>query len=210
MQSRPLVTWMGSGWATDLYVRTGPRGNLSRLCPKRVSVVWTCRDRFSCVWHLHVFASYCKVQSTSVTTGHIFAPHARDYCSKKIFKYFYWIKKCVTFLMQILFHVLKIIIYAIHFCILHICKYSSKKCVCMLYSVHECIIILFFTLEMWVSDVKQLSYDEVYGQSSQTNCTVYCGGVNNGLTGKSISACIFLFFFFLALPIGKILPELVL
>lgn len=32
------------------------------------------------------------------------------------------------------------------------------------------------------TDVKQLSYDEVFGQSSPTNCTVYCGGVNNGLT----------------------------
>jgi len=29
---------------------------------------------------------------------------------------------------------------------------------------------------------KPLSYEEVYGQSSPTNCTVYCGGVANGLT----------------------------
>lgn len=36
----------------------------------------------------------------------------------------------------------------------------------------------------YFSDVKQLSYDEVFNQSSHTNCTVYCGGVNNGLTGK--------------------------
>lgn len=32
--------------------------------------------------------------------------------------------------------------------------------------------------------VKQLSYEEVYNQSSPTNCTVYCGGVTNGLTGQ--------------------------
>eukprot|EP00745_Piridium_sociabile_P025110 TRINITY_DN39770_c0_g1_i3.p1 TRINITY_DN39770_c0_g1~~TRINITY_DN39770_c0_g1_i3.p1 ORF type:complete len:337 (-),score=65.39 TRINITY_DN39770_c0_g1_i3:317-1327(-) len=31
-------------------------------------------------------------------------------------------------------------------------------------------------------NVKQLSYDEVFSQSSQSNCTVYCGGVSNGLT----------------------------
>ncbi|XP_060064558.1 nucleolysin TIAR-like isoform X1 [Ylistrum balloti] len=30
--------------------------------------------------------------------------------------------------------------------------------------------------------VKQMSYDEVYNQSSATNCTVYCGGIANGLT----------------------------
>ncbi|XP_070210914.1 nucleolysin TIAR-like [Littorina saxatilis] len=29
--------------------------------------------------------------------------------------------------------------------------------------------------------VKQMSYDEVFNQSSHTNCTVYCGGVNTGL-----------------------------
>ncbi|XP_041370690.1 nucleolysin TIA-1-like isoform X3 [Gigantopelta aegis] len=34
----------------------------------------------------------------------------------------------------------------------------------------------------WSSDVKPLNYDEVYGQSSPTNCTVYCGGVATGLT----------------------------
>lgn len=31
--------------------------------------------------------------------------------------------------------------------------------------------------------VKQLSYDEVYSQSSSTNCTVYCGGLTQNLTG---------------------------
>ncbi|XP_046366208.1 nucleolysin TIAR-like isoform X3 [Haliotis cracherodii] len=34
----------------------------------------------------------------------------------------------------------------------------------------------------WSSDVKPLSYDEVFSQSSATNCTVYCGGISNGLT----------------------------
>ncbi|KAL5021721.1 hypothetical protein ScPMuIL_000876 [Solemya velum] len=31
-------------------------------------------------------------------------------------------------------------------------------------------------------NVKQLSYDEVFNQSSPTNCTVYCGGISQGLT----------------------------
>jgi len=36
------------------------------------------------------------------------------------------------------------------------------------------------------ASVKQMSYDEVYNQSSATNCTVYCGGITNGLTGNVI------------------------
>lgn len=32
---------------------------------------------------------------------------------------------------------------------------------------------------------KSLSFDDVYNQSSATNCTVYCGGVLMGLTGES-------------------------
>jgi len=31
-------------------------------------------------------------------------------------------------------------------------------------------------------NAKPLSFDEVYNQSSQTNCTVYCGGINTGLS----------------------------
>ena len=31
---------------------------------------------------------------------------------------------------------------------------------------------------------KPLNFEEVYNQSSATNCTVYCGGILNGLTGK--------------------------
>lgn len=30
---------------------------------------------------------------------------------------------------------------------------------------------------------KPLTFDEVYNQSSPTNCTVYCGGVNGALSG---------------------------
>jgi nucleolysin TIA-1/TIAR len=26
-----------------------------------------------------------------------------------------------------------------------------------------------------------MSFDEIYNQSSATNCTVYCGGITNGL-----------------------------
>ena len=29
-------------------------------------------------------------------------------------------------------------------------------------------------------NAKPLSFDEVYNQSSPTNCTVYCGGINTG------------------------------
>jgi RNA recognition motif-containing protein len=31
-------------------------------------------------------------------------------------------------------------------------------------------------------NTKPLTFDEVYNQSSPTNCTVYCGGLTNGLT----------------------------
>lgn len=36
---------------------------------------------------------------------------------------------------------------------------------------------IFFT-----ANAKPLTFDEVYNQSSPTNCTVYCGGLTNGLT----------------------------
>ena len=32
---------------------------------------------------------------------------------------------------------------------------------------------------------KPLSYEEVFNQASTTNCTVYCGGIINGLTGET-------------------------
>jgi len=38
--------------------------------------------------------------------------------------------------------------------------------------------------ETGVGNSKQLTFDEVYNQSSQTNCTVYCGGISNGLTDE--------------------------
>jgi len=30
---------------------------------------------------------------------------------------------------------------------------------------------------------KPLTYEEIFNQASTTNCTVYCGGIINGLTG---------------------------
>ncbi|RZF34155.1 hypothetical protein LSTR_LSTR003565 [Laodelphax striatellus] len=36
------------------------------------------------------------------------------------------------------------------------------------------------------SNTKQPTFDEVYNQSSPTNCTVYCGGFTNGLTDELI------------------------
>ena len=32
------------------------------------------------------------------------------------------------------------------------------------------------------ANAKPLTFDEVYNQSSPTNCTVYCGGITNGLS----------------------------
>lgn len=32
-------------------------------------------------------------------------------------------------------------------------------------------------------NLKPLTFDEVYNQSSPTNCTVYCGGINGALSG---------------------------
>ena len=34
---------------------------------------------------------------------------------------------------------------------------------------------------------KPLSYEEVFNQASTTNCTVYCGGIINGLTGRTMT-----------------------
>lgn len=36
---------------------------------------------------------------------------------------------------------------------------------------------------------KHLSFDEVVSQSSPSNCTVYCGGVSSGLTGRQALCC---------------------
>ena len=35
---------------------------------------------------------------------------------------------------------------------------------------------------LFSANSKPLTFDEVYNQSSPTNCTVYCGGITNGLT----------------------------
>lgn len=44
---------------------------------------------------------------------------------------------------------------------------------------------LFFFLYIVVAvNSKPLTFDEVYNQSSPTNCTVYCGGVNGALSGS--------------------------
>ncbi|KOC70493.1 Nucleolysin TIA-1 isoform p40 [Habropoda laboriosa] len=37
-------------------------------------------------------------------------------------------------------------------------------------------------LPTYIPNAKPLTFDEVYNQSSPTNCTVYCGGLTNGLT----------------------------
>ncbi len=39
-----------------------------------------------------------------------------------------------------------------------------------------------FPLVFISANAKPLTFDEVYNQSSPTNCTVYCGGIANGLS----------------------------
>lgn len=36
---------------------------------------------------------------------------------------------------------------------------------------------------MFTANAKPLTFDEVYNQSSPSNCTVYCGGINGALSG---------------------------
>nr|CAD7423726.1 unnamed protein product [Timema monikensis] len=38
------------------------------------------------------------------------------------------------------------------------------------------------SFKVFAVNAKPLTFDEVYNQSSPTNCTVYCGGLTNGLT----------------------------
>ncbi|KAI4489797.1 hypothetical protein M0804_003979 [Polistes exclamans] len=42
--------------------------------------------------------------------------------------------------------------------------------------------IFFSSCFFFSANAKPLTFDEVYNQSSPTNCTVYCGGLTNGLT----------------------------
>lgn len=37
-----------------------------------------------------------------------------------------------------------------------------------------------------IAGSKPLSYDEVFGQSSSTNCTVYCGNLAQGTTEEAL------------------------
>lgn len=44
------------------------------------------------------------------------------------------------------------------------------------------LLVTFCFFTVCTVNVKPLTFDEVYNQSSPTNCTVYCGGLTNGLT----------------------------
>jgi nucleolysin TIA-1/TIAR len=44
------------------------------------------------------------------------------------------------------------------------------------------ILVTFHFFIVCAGNTKPLTFDEVYNQSSPTNCTVYCGGLTNGLT----------------------------
>lgn len=43
---------------------------------------------------------------------------------------------------------------------------------------------LLFTPVLFPDTSKQLRFDDVVTQSSAQNCTVYCGGIQSGLSGK--------------------------
>jgi hypothetical protein len=43
-------------------------------------------------------------------------------------------------------------------------------------------LVIFYGFIFCAVNMKPLTFDEVYNQSSPTNCTVYCGGLTNGLT----------------------------
>jgi len=71
-------------------------------------------------------------------------------------------------------------------CALNKYNYSNdlKRPWVIMTTVLLCFTILFnIFVVINISDVKQLNFDEVMNQSSATNCTVYCGGILNGLTG---------------------------
>lgn len=59
--------------------------------------------------------------------------------------------------------------------------HSKKMCVTQLV-LTVVFTITFFSISVAVNS-KPLTFDEVYNQSSPTNCTVYCGGVNGALSG---------------------------
>lgn len=59
--------------------------------------------------------------------------------------------------------------------------HSKKMCVTQLV-LTVVFTIIFFSISVAVNS-KPLTFDEVYNQSSPTNCTVYCGGVNGALSG---------------------------
>ena len=43
------------------------------------------------------------------------------------------------------------------------------------------------TIASHFSAQRQLNYDEVFAQSSPTNCTVYCGGILSNLSGACLA-----------------------
>ena len=47
-------------------------------------------------------------------------------------------------------------------------------------SLQANLVICFFFF--FAANSKPLTFDEVYNQSSPTNCTVYCGGIASGLS----------------------------
>ena len=53
-----------------------------------------------------------------------------------------------------------------------ICKCTLKQ------SNSTCQLFVYF----FAGNSKPLTFDEVYNQSSPTNCTVYCGGITSGLS----------------------------
>lgn len=52
--------------------------------------------------------------------------------------------------------------------------------------VNHFIFVLNFLVVFFPANTKPLTFDEVYNQSSPTNCTVYCGGLTSGLTDELV------------------------
>lgn len=52
------------------------------------------------------------------------------------------------------------------------------------YSIYHLVTTYIFSFLFDIANIKPLTFDEVYNQSSPTNCTVYIGGVGGSLSGE--------------------------
>ena len=94
-----------------------------------------------------------------------------------------------------------------------VCVYACVH-VCMYVNVHVCHCVYACDcvhcsncvnhVDVWcrfLAVQKPMSYEEVYNQSSPTNCTVYCGGIPTALSGWCLfNLLVHTLFFFLLFP----------